>query len=409
MKIVNTGSTYRIYTDDLKIYDKLPVGTYEVCFHPMQGFWLEKKDDIVLTEKVYGVHESKADKILSSFELTDRNLGVILSGNKGIGKSLTAKLMVQKAVKKGLPVILVNDCIKGVASYIADIKQEVVVLFDEFDKTFKTNKRDENGGDQDEFLTLFDGLDCGKKLFIVTCNSLSDLSDYLVNRPGRFHYHLRFDYPSTDEIKEYLHDKVDNKYWGEIEEVVKFSNVTDLNYDCLRAIAFELNLGVSFKDAIKDLNITSYDNDSKYDVICVLSTGMRSVRKNMYLDLNRDQLEFGFNFPGLKDYVRIELDPTMAVWDNMEMCDICKDNSFSAVYWQYGLSTNKIVNSDGDYYNPNDYVEDDEGDCEVGEEPCCDTEEDESDNKKTNRQPRPKVVAILFKRKSSYRNIHYMV
>ena len=402
MKIVNTGLTYRIYGDDLKTYDKLPVGTYEVCFHPMQGFWLEKKDDIHLNEKIYGVHESKAEKILASFELTNRNLGVILSGNKGIGKSLTAKLMVQKAVERGIPVIMVNDCIKGVASYIADIKQECVILFDEFDKTFKTNKRDENGGDQDEFLTLFDGLDCGKKLFIVTCNSLSDLSDYLVNRPGRFHYHLRFDYPSTEEIKEYLHDKLNKLYWGEIDEVIKFSNITDLNYDCLRAIAFELNLGTPFKEAIKDLNITNYDNDSKYDVICVLSTGMRSIRKNIYLDLNRDALELGFSFPGLKDYVRIELDPTMSVWDNMEMCDICKEDAFSNVYWQNGLSTNKINNTNSEYYDGGDYVEDDE--------PICEKEEESDSEENTrNRQPRPKVKAILFKRKSSYRNIHYMV
>ena len=401
MKIVCTGNTYRIYGDDLKTYDKLPVGTYEVCFHPMQGFWLEKKDDIVLTEKIYGVHEAKAEKILNSFALTDRNLGVILSGNKGIGKSLTAKLMVQKAVERGIPVILVNDCIKGVASYIADIKQEVVVLFDEFDKTFKINKRDENGGNQDEFLTLFDGLDCGKKLFIVTCNSLSDLSDYLVNRPGRFHYHLRFNYPSIDEIKEYLSDKLDPKYYNQIEDVVKFSNVTDLNYDCLRAIAFELNLGNSFSEAIKDLNITNYENDSRYDIICILANGQRSTRKNCYVDLNRDEADLSFNFPGLKDYVHIEFDPSMCKWDSAEMSDVCTEESFTSIYWNHGLSTNKITNTNSDCYDDRDYVE-----------PVCEkapveeiAEEPDSDK----RPARPAVLALVFKRKSNYRNIHYMV
>lgn len=407
MKIVNTGSTYRIYTDDLKTYDKLPVGTYEVCFHPMQGFWLERKDNIELTEKVYGIHNSKADKILKSFKITDRNLGVILSGNKGIGKSLTAKLIVQKAIAAGIPVIVVNDCIKGVASYIADIKQEVVVLFDEFDKTFKVNKRNDDGGDQDEFLTLFDGLDQGKKLFIVTCNSLSDLSDYLVNRPGRFHYHLRFNYPSVDEIKEYLHDKLHKKYWGEIEEVVKFANITDLNYDCLRAIAFELNLGTSFKEAIKDLNITNYDNDSKYDIICVLDNGMRSIRKNFYIDLNReDNTDLSFNFPALKDYVTIELDPSMCSWNTIEGCDVCPSDVFSNVYWRNGLSTNKIINTDSQYYDSCDYCDDDVPTCV---EDNLETDSQAYDDTADKRQPRPKVVSILFKRKSSYRNIHYAI
>ena len=411
MKIVNTGSTYMIYSDDLRTFDKLPVGTYEVDFSMMQGFFLTKKDDVELNEKIYGVHESKANKILESFKHTDRNLGVILSGNKGIGKSLTAKLLAQKAIQAGLPVILVNNGYKGIASYLSDIKQEVLVLFDEFDKTFKTGsngRRGEpgDGGAQDEFLTLFDGLDQGKKLFVVTCNSLSDLSDFLVNRPGRFHYHLRFNYPTVEEIKEYLSDKVDKKYHDQIEEVVKFSNMTDLNYDCLRAIAFELNLGTSFKEAIKDLNITSYDNDSKYDIICVLSNGMRSTRKNYYLDLNRDSADMSFSFPGLKDYVAISFDPTMAKWDYNETCDVCGEESFTDVRWNYGASTNKIVNSDSEYYDADNYVEDEDEPCC---EECCEEEEEEKSEESSKRPARPRVVQLIFKRKSSYRNIHYMV
>lgn len=264
--------------------------------------------------------------------------------------------------------------------------------------------REQNGGAQDEFLTLFDGLDCGKKLFIVTCNSLSDLSDYLVNRPGRFHYHLRFDYPSVDEIKEYLRDKLEPQYHNQIDDVVKFSNITDLNYDCLRAIAFELNLGNSFKEAIKDLNITNYDNDSRYDVICVLATGQRSIRKNYSIDLSRDEAYMSFNFPGLKDYVNITFDPSMAKWDNTEFSDICTEEAYTEVYWNHGLSSNVISNTNSECYDDRDYAEP-----ECCEEEC-DDEPSEEETKENNQRPiRPKVVAIVFKRKSNYRNIHYAV
>lgn len=401
MKIVSTGNTYRIYADDLKTYNKLPAGTYEVCFNKMMGFWLEKKDDIKLNEKIYGVHNTKADKILKSFKLTDRNLGVILSGNKGIGKSLTAKLMVEKSVKLGYSVILVNECVPGVANYISEIKQECVVLFDEFDKTFKINKRDENGGDQDEFLTLFDGLDQGKKLFIVTANKLSDLSDYLVNRPGRFHYHLRFGYPTVDEIREYLTDKLESQYYDQIEEVIKFSNMTDLNYDCLRAIAFELNMGTPFNEAIKDLNITNYENESRYDITCVLENGMRSTRKNYYLDLDKDYGSVSFTFPSLKDSVYIEFDPSLAKWSNDLFCDVCDDQSFSNVSWNNGLSSNIVANADPDYYEPDDYA------VEEPKEACESIEDCESEKDNDKRQVRPKIVFIAFKRRSNYKNIHY--
>lgn len=202
MKIINVGTTYRIYEDDVCTYDKLPSRTYEVCFSKMGGFFLESRDDIDISEKIYGVHEKKVEKIMNSFKVFTRNLGVILSGNKGIGKSICAKLLAKKSIEEGYPVILVNEYIPGIASYISSIKQECTVIFDEFDKTFNVQsngdgirpiKRSDEDGDcnsaQVEMLTLFDGLDQGKKLFIITCNKLTNLSDYLVNRPGRFHYH----------------------------------------------------------------------------------------------------------------------------------------------------------------------------------------------------------------------------
>lgn len=77
----------------------------------------------------------------------------------------------------------------------------------------------------------------------------------LINRPGRFHYHFRFLYPTADEIRDYMEDKLDKQYYDEIENVIAFSVRMNLNYDCLRSIAFELNNGLKFQEAINDLNI----------------------------------------------------------------------------------------------------------------------------------------------------------
>lgn len=80
----------------------------------------------------------------------------------------------------------------------------------------------------------------GKKLFLITCNEIRKLNDYLINRLSRFHYHFRFNYPSYKEIREYLHDKLEERYYGKIEGVVAFSRKVNLNYDCLRTIAYEI-------------------------------------------------------------------------------------------------------------------------------------------------------------------------
>lgn len=280
MRIIKTGSTYDIYHDNsLVVCDKLPVGFYTVAFYQQKGFCLQEYAPITISEKIYGEHTSKAEKVLQSFGSFERNLGVILSGNKGIGKSLTAKLICLKAIEKNIPVIIVDKYVPGIASFLGSIEQEVLVLFDEFDKTFS----DEDCA-QTEMLSLFDGVSTGKKIFVITCNRYQTLNEFLVNRPGRFHYHFRFDYPSPDEIIEYLTDKVKEEYKDQIPAVAKFSGAVDLNYDCLRAIAFEINTGEPFEKAIKDLNILNVEKVA-YKVRLMFTDGTSLDSGKEYLDL----------------------------------------------------------------------------------------------------------------------------
>lgn len=274
MQIVNTGHMYQIYDDGVKTFDQLPAQIYSVNFNKMTGFYLQKFDDIEITEKVYGVAPEKLEKVASAFKCFERNLGVILSGEKGIGKSLFAKMLSAKMANEGYPVLIVNNFIPGIADFLTSIQQEVVVLFDEFDKTFYAKDGDSMNDPQASMLTLFDGLSQGKKLFIVTCNKLNHLNDYIVNRPGRFHYHFRFDYPTKVEIEEYLQDKIDEQYFGEIEKVISFANKVPLNYDCLRAISFELQCGTSFEEAISDLNILNIQKE-EYNLVLMFKDGTK--------------------------------------------------------------------------------------------------------------------------------------
>ena len=285
MTTIKIGNRYEIYNELLETFDTLPVKVYNVRFAKMTGFYLESHADLQISEKIYGVHNSKIAKVLSSFKSFNRNLGVILSGQKGIGKSLFAKQLSIKAIDSGLPVIIVDRFIPGIASYLESIEQEVLVLFDEFDKTFGNVETGENEANpQDGLLSLFDGIAQGKKLFVITCNDIYRLNDYLINRPGRFHYHFRFSYPSADEIREYLTDKLpDTKYQSEIEKVVMFSKKVDLNYDCLRAIAFELSQGGTFSNAILDLNIVNTGNT---DYILTLYFNNGQTLSTEYMNLN---------------------------------------------------------------------------------------------------------------------------
>lgn len=56
MKIVNMGSTLRIFSDDLTVTDTIPVGTYQIQFDEMSGYSLAKMKDFQHNGKVYGDH-----------------------------------------------------------------------------------------------------------------------------------------------------------------------------------------------------------------------------------------------------------------------------------------------------------------------------------------------------------------
>lgn len=373
MRIVNTGNSFKIYDNSLKTFESLPVQSYVIRYDKMSGFFLETYPNITITEKIYGVHREKVTKVMNSFKIFNRNLGVILSGAKGIGKSICAKLLAEDAIRQGYPLIVVNQYIPGIADYITSIEQEVVVLFDEFDKTFFSGDRDSIGDPQTEMLTLFDGLSMGKKLFVVTCNELKNLNDYLVNRPGRFHYHFRFDYPTDNEIREYLKDKLLNGFDDEIEKVVAFAHKVNLNYDCLRSIAFELSIGNSFEDAIADLNIMNIQRE-EYNIVVMFKGGARSrMIKDYRMDLFEDEDinirmtdEDGFEF-------NVRFNPTDAVY-------------------KYELGGNIIRGEDIDHIDWCDWYYDD----------------DEEDIAKLNERKKREVDYILIRRNYG-KNIHYAV
>lgn len=318
MRIIQSGGIYEIYGDGIKTREQLPAQNYVVRFQEQKGFYLEEYPSVQITEsKIYGKHLSKVAKVLSSFKIYKRNLGVILSGDKGIGKSLCAKILAAETVRMGYPVIFVDTFYPGIASYIEKIDQECMVMFDEFDKTFGGVRSKEGFADpQAGLLTLFDGISPGKKLFVITCNSLRTLNDYLVNRPGRFHYHFRFEYPNAEEIKEYLQDKLDEAYWGEIDKVILFAKKVDLNYDCLRSIAFELNLGLSFSEAIKDLNILNLSEET-YTMFLHFTDGSYFSKK-IDLDMfSNEEAEYTFYNRNQNGYIHYDItfNPAFGVYD----------------------------------------------------------------------------------------------
>jgi hypothetical protein len=315
MNIVQSGDVFQVFGESLQTFKELPVGTYEVNFSKMMGFFLSTHNDLVVAEeKIYGSTPIKVEKVLKSFNQVERNFGVILSGKKGIGKSLFARQLAVRAKDYNLPLIIVSNYIPGIANFLSSIEQEVIVLFDEFEKTFA---KTEEVQPQEEMLSLFDGIDGGKKLFIITCNEVYKLNSFLLNRPGRFHYHFILGNPNPEEIKEYMMDKLKPEYHHYIKKLVGFSMNVDLTYDVLRAIAFELNNGYPFEETLMDLNISKEDSP-KYKIKVEFADGhIRIVDKHRMNLYSSDKEYLWFNTAGgnYKTSIRLTFSPSDVLMD----------------------------------------------------------------------------------------------
>jgi hypothetical protein len=281
LQIIKNGEKYVIYGDAVSTFTKLPAkkNNYEIGYERPPfgiGFFLKESDKFKpVSGKVYGNFEEKTSQILEAYKKSKKSIGVLLSGDKGLGKTLFAKLLAQKAQEAGMPVILANKGYKGIGAFLSNIKQDSMILFDEFEKNFSSTSVDNSDLEmekQSSMLSVFDGVAEQKHLYVITVNNLFDLSEYFLNRPGRFMYSIRLEYPSTEEIKEYLQDNLSKKAKDQIGTIVKFSFRVPLNYDTLDAIVFQLNSGFKFKNIINDLNIMNIGRRS-YSIKLVFKNG----------------------------------------------------------------------------------------------------------------------------------------
>lgn len=261
MEIIKHGNVYDLFSDnDITTYNELPVGTYQVVLTPQGYKFLGTEDLKCKEEKVYGNETAKLGKVLKAYKASNRSLGVMMTGKKGTGKTLFVQLLSDKVMELGLPVLLVSEATPGLSDFLKTIKQEVMVVFDEFEKVFPKGSdanedEDNNKPNQNDLLGLLDGTSSQKMLFVFTANYEDKINRLLINRPGRIYYHFVFSNPEKDEVERYMNDKVPSEYHKEVKKLLSYTLLHSFTFDELRAIANELASGYSLKETLQDLNI----------------------------------------------------------------------------------------------------------------------------------------------------------
>lgn len=220
----------------LDLHQTLPVGNYIVKTNPAtMALYFEQVDSFNDSGKKYGNTTRHAERIINTFLNRSVSTGVLLTGEKGSGKTLLAKTLSQEAALLGFPTIIINAAYHGDGfnQLIQTLTQPAVILFDEFEKVYD---RDE----QKAVLTLMDGVFPSKKMFVLTCNDKYRIDEHMRNRPGRIFYMIDFNGLDSAFITEYCNDNLIDK--SHIDTICKIGMLfAQFNFDMLKALVEEMN------------------------------------------------------------------------------------------------------------------------------------------------------------------------
>lgn len=225
--------------------DILAPGLYEIRHNSNGDVWLEVLGGkFEFQEQLFKIDDFN-DHFIKYYDEYKKTTAVIFHGKPGTGKTIQAKLLANQL---NLPIILVNDYSIMHFDLLDKIHQEVIVFFDEFEKTIGKY------ADNAEFLSWFDGVSKSSvpKISILTVNDLS-LSDKYTGRPGRIRYIKEFDGIDPgliDDILEYYLKDSSNK-----EFILSHIDLKTLTIDKLRALINEVNIFGPTEESIKYLNI----------------------------------------------------------------------------------------------------------------------------------------------------------
>jgi len=240
MKTMGRDNSNKVWieSDDLfslqsikKEHKKLPVAVFLLCQDPFGNKFLQKlEEQFQFNYKMYGLETSLINRVLKTFKNTNGNLGILLNGVKGTGKTVTSKIICNEL---GLPVILLDSNLENGHLYLNDIPQDITIFIDEYEKIFNEDA---------DMLTIMDGAfnSTHRRMFVLTTNKLY-VNENLIQRPGRIRYLKTFKDLDINIITEIVNDVVIHKHL--IADTIRFvSSLELITVDIVKAVCQEVNI-----------------------------------------------------------------------------------------------------------------------------------------------------------------------
>jgi cytidylate kinase len=233
----------------------LPKGIYKLNRNPMTGqFYVTRiSDKFKFDYKVYGTETSFIDHVVKTWNNTTANMGVLLNGVKGTGKTVTAE---QISNTVDLPVIIIPTAYENITNFLNELNQDVVVFIDEYDKIFERYNN--------SLLTVMDGVlkTDTRILFLLTSNN-DYLEANMKQRPSRVRYIKQFGNMTLETIIEIVDDLLVHKH-RRLEVIKAISSLSLITMDLVKSIIQEVNIHDAAPESFMPFMNVNEENEEKY-------------------------------------------------------------------------------------------------------------------------------------------------
>lgn len=240
-------------------YDLIPGKVYTLSTDDWGNDEFKENGLLNMPSKVYKSERDVAfvKTVMDAYTKTGNSTtGVLLCGEKGTGKTMMSKIL---ALESGLPIVIIEEDYpsQNLVRFFKEFETEVCILMDEVEKNHSTRR----------MLGFLDGVHkTSRKLVLMTCNNIGDVSEYFVDRASRVRYlrdysmsenlvyidDLLKDLVTTDEnkvvIKDYISIKIKHPSIDNMHTLIQEIFVQGLADSVLTEEILDL--------VVKDLNIS---------------------------------------------------------------------------------------------------------------------------------------------------------
>lgn len=135
------------------------------------------------------------------------NVGIILTGPPGVGKSETMRWLKEVAYadyNRGSYTLSLGELV-GILNKGTPINTERVLVFlDDIDSNLLRDRRETNNPLTSQFLTCLDGLEKQEgRVIVASTNESIENIDPALRRPGRFEHIIHLDYPDLHMVRNF--------------------------------------------------------------------------------------------------------------------------------------------------------------------------------------------------------------